>query len=309
MSVPQSTPDVLGDVLRELRFTSAAYRWIELGHPFRIGFTRPGLCGVHLVTEGGCDLVVESGEVLPLRAGDTVILPRGDAHELRSGGAGHLIDGFRLAARTRGSRLRGGGPGAVTTIVCGAFLVGEPEHPALRGLPRVLHVPGAGGRTPAWLDPYVAALRAEAFDGGPGSDVIMARLSDALLARAIRHHGDTTDRPGWLSGLRDPHVAAALAALHGDPARPWTLASLAAAVGLSRTALAARFTARVGLPAMAYLTALRMHRARTLLRDERLTVAAVAARVGYGSDVAFAAAFRREVGAPPAAWRRAQAGS
>jgi AraC-like DNA-binding protein len=139
--------------------------------------------------------------------------------------------------------VRAGGPGTDVVVVCGAFVVGEPGHPALRGLPRVLHVPGAGGRTPDWLSPYVDALRVEAFDGGPGSDVVMARLSDAMLARALRHHGDTTDRPGWLAGLR----------------------------------------------------------------DERLTVAAVATRVGYTSDVAFAAAFRREVGLSPAAWRRAQA--
>ncbi|GAA0811208.1 AraC family transcriptional regulator [Spirilliplanes yamanashiensis] len=305
MSVPQSTPDVLGDVLRELRFSSAAYRWIELGRPFRIGFAQPGVCGVHIIAEGACELVT-GGDVQPLAAGDTVLLPRGDAHELRAGTTRHLISGYELAARTTGSRLSGGGPGARTVVVCGVFRAGEPAHPALRGLPRVLTVPGADGRSPAWLTPYVEALRAEAFEGGPGSDVVMARLSDALLARVIRHHGEVTDRPGWLAGLRDPHVAAALAALHGDPARPWTLASLAATVGLSRTRLAARFTGRVGQPPMAYLLDLRMQRARTLLRDERLTVAAVAGRVGYTSDVAFAAAFRREVGAPPAAWRRAQ---
>jgi len=303
VSVPESTPDVLADVLRELRFSSAAYRWIELGHPFRIGFTVAGLCGVHLIAGGACDLVL-ADETSPLAAGDTVILPRGDPHELRSGATRHLISGVELASRTPGARLRGGGPGAVTTVVCGAFVVGEPAHPALRGLPRVLRIPGADGRPPAWLTPYVEALRAEAFDGGPGSEVVMARLSDALLARAIRHHGATTDRPGWLAGLRDPPVAAALAALHGDLARPWTLASLASVAGLSRTGLAARFTSRVGEPAMSYLTSLRMQRARTLLRDERMTVAAVAARVGYASDVAFSAAFKRETGVPPATWRR-----
>jgi AraC-like DNA-binding protein len=299
-------PDLLTAVLRELRFTAAAYRWIELGAPFRLAFDKPGLRGVHLVVDGACDLALADGGAYPLAAGDLVILPRGDAHELRSSPPGGVaVSGFELAGRTAGARLRAGGPVPDTVILCGAFLVGEPHHPVLRGLPRVLLVPGAHGRPVSWLGPYADAVRAEAFDGGPGSDLVLARLSDALLARALRHHSEAADRPGWLAGLRDPYVAGALRAMHQDPARPWTLAGLAGAVGLSRAAFAARFTERVGEPAMRYLLSLRMQRARELLRDERATVASVAARVGYGSDVSFAAAFKREVGASPGAYRRA----
>jgi transcriptional regulator GlxA family with amidase domain len=156
----------------------------------------------------------------------------------------------------------------------------------------------------AWLAPLVDALTAEAADGGPGSDLVMARLSDAMLVRALRHHSAAVDRPGWLAGLADPYVAAALAALHADSGHPWTLAGLARAAGLSRAAFAARFTGRVGEPAMRYLQALRLRRARTLLRDQRATVAAVAAQVGYTSDVAFAAAFKREFGVSPGTYRR-----
>ena len=294
-------------MLRELRLASAAYRWIEMSPPFRLVFDRAGLRGVHLITTGDCELALADGTVTPLTAGDTVILPRGDDHELRAGRAG-ATSGFELATRTPGARLRAGGPGPVTvTIVCGAFVAGDPDHPALRGLPRVVHIPGADGRPPPWLTPYVEALRQEAFDPGPAGDVVMARLSDALVARALRRHGEVTDHPGWLAGLRDPHLAVALAALHAEPARPWTLVSLAATAGLSRTAFAARFSAAVGEPPMRYLQALRLHRARHLLRDERLTVAAVAARVGYGSEVALATAFRRAFGVPPGAWRRRDA--
>ncbi|MBM2615500.1 AraC family transcriptional regulator [Actinoplanes sp. LDG1-06] len=307
MSVPQSTPDVLAAVLREVSFASAAYRWIEMGAPFRLVFDRPGLRGVHLVASGRCDLVLADGSVTPLAAGDTVILPRGDDHELRQGRA-PATSGFELASRFPGVRLKGGHPdGESTAIVCGAFIAGDPGHPALGGLPRVIHVPGRDGRPPGWLAPYVEVLRQEAFDAGPGSDVVMARLSDALIARALRESGTVTDHPGWLAGLRDPHLAAALGAVHADPAHPWSLVTLAATAGLSRTAFAARFSAAVGEPPMRYLQSLRLHHARRLLRDERLTVAAVAARVGYRSDVAFAATFRRVVGVPPAEWRRAAA--
>ena len=299
--------DVLSMVLRELRFESAAYRWLELGAPFRIGFDTAGLRGVHIIARGHCELAFPDGTAEPLTAGDLMILPRGDGHVLRSPGTGThppIVSGFELAMRTPGNRVRAGGTGDDTVVVCGAFIVGEPEHPALRGLPRTIHVPGAAGGTSPWLAPFIDALSAEAFNGGPGSDLVMARLSDALLARALRHHSDTVDQPGWLLGLRDPYVAAALSAMHTDLAQPWTVASLARTVGLSRAAFAARFTNHVGEPAIRYLLALRMQRARTLLRDQRATVTAVAAQVGYQSDVAFAAAFKREVGSSPGAYRR-----
>lgn len=183
----------------------------------------------------------------------------------------------------------------------------------LRGLPRTIVLPGTDGAPQPWLAPLVEALHAEAFAPGPGGDLVMARLSDALLVRALRHSAEGPsggpEHRGWLAGLRDPSVAAALRAIHADLAHPWTLAALARTAGLSRAAFAARFADRVGEPPMRYVLALRMVRARRLLLEPRATVAAVAARVGYGSDVAFAAAFKREVGVAPGAYRRAAADS
>lgn len=299
--------DLLSAVLRELRFESAGYRWLELGAPFRLCFDTQGLRGVHLIARGECELVLHDGSVERLTAGDLVIFPRSDSHVLRSpgAGAGPTVSGAELAASTPDARLRAGAPRADVVVVCGAFLVGEPDHPVLRGLPRYIHLPGDAGQPLPWLPPLVEALHAEAFDGGPGSDLVMARLSDALLIRALRHHSDTVPHTGWLAGLRDPCVAAALEAVHADLARPWTLASLASTVGLSRAAFAARFTDRVGEPAMRYLLSLRIQRAKSLLRNRHATVGAVATQVGYQSDVAFAAAFKREVGSSPGAYRRA----
>jgi AraC-like DNA-binding protein len=112
--------------------------------------------------------------------------------------------------------------------------------------------------------------------------------------RVLRHYSDTVDQPGWLAGLRDPCVAAALAALHADLARPWTLSSLAGRRRAVSAAFAARFSQRVDEPAMRYLLSQRMQRARTLLRNQHATVAAVATQVGYQSDVACAAAFKTQ---------------
>ena len=273
--------DLLSAVFRELRFETAAYRWLEPGRTFRLDFDQPRLRGVHIVARGGCELVFPDGAHEHLAAGDLVMLPRGGDHALRSDG-------------TAGD----------TGIVCGAFLIGEPDHPVLRGLPRTLIVRGHEGRTQPWLAPLIDALSSEARDGGPGSDLVMARLSDAMLLRALRHYSATIGHRGWLAALGDPYLAPVLAAVHADLAQPWTMSRLAATAGLSRTAFAARFTDRVGEPPMRYVTSLRIQRARTLLRDERVTVTAVATRVGYRSEVGFAAAFKREVGVPPGVYRR-----
>jgi AraC-like DNA-binding protein len=273
--------DLLSAVFRELRFESAAYRWLEPGRTFRLDFTEPQLRGVHIIARGGCELVFPDGDRTDLSAGDLVVVPRGGDHALRSDGSA-----------------------GDTVVVCGAFLIGEPSHPVLRGLPRQVIVRGDDGRTQPWLGPLIDALSREAHDGGPGSDLVMARLSDALLLRALRHYSATIDHRGWLAALGDPYLAPVLAAVHADLTQPWTLSRMAATAGLPRTAFAARFTDRVGEPPMRYVTSLRMQRARTLLRDERITVTAAAARVGYRSEVGFAAAFKREVGVPPGVYGR-----
>ncbi|WP_432947793.1 cupin domain-containing protein [Kribbella sp. CA-253562] len=298
--------DVLSAVLRELRFESAGYRLLRLDAPFGVVFDKPGVRGMHVLVRGQCELVFDDGTIQELTAGDLVVFPRGDFHTLRSPGvdASHAVPGFDFAAHTPGPKLGTDDSGIDTVVVCGGFVTAEPDHPALLGMPRAVHVSGDLDRPRPWLAPLIDALALEATDGGPGSELAMARLFEVLLIRALRDHNTRIDQPGWLAGLRDPFVASALAALHEDPARPWTLAGLARTVGLSRASFALRFTSHVGEPAMRYLLGLRIQRAKALLRETHDTVATIATQVGYQSDVAFAAAFKREVGAAPAAYRR-----
>lgn len=268
--------DALTAVLQELRFESVGYRWIELEGPVELDFSQEGLRGVHAVESGRCWLRLADGATVALAPGDVVVLPRGDSHQLLS---------------DQDER---------STILCGAFVVRESEHPVLRGLPHVIAVPRADEPAVGGL---LDALGAEAREATAGSEVVMARLSDALVVQALRHHARSAG-DGWLSGLRDPHLAPVLGAVHTDPGRSWTLDELASVAGLSRAAFAARFSARLGQPALRYVTAVRMQRARSMLRDERVTVAAVATRLGYGSEAAFSTAFKRETGQTPSAMRR-----
>jgi AraC-like DNA-binding protein len=134
---------------------------------------------------------------------------------------------------------------------------------------------------------------------------VLDRLLDVVLVGVLREHFGRAGAgaPPWYRALDDPQVGRALRALHADPARPWTVAALAAEVGLSRAAFARRFTALVGEPPLEYLTGWRMALAREQLRETRDGLAAVARAVGYGSEFAFAAAFKRHHGVAPGRWR------
>jgi AraC-like DNA-binding protein len=296
--------DVLSAVLRELRLDSASYRALELDAPWRLRFDG-GLRGVHIVVSGRCTLTVDGHPARPLTAGDLVVLPRADSHVLQSIGAesGPILSALELTRRTPGNRLAAGGSAERTLIVCGAFFLAQDDHPAVLGMPSCIYVPGQDGKPAAWLAGLTEALRAETFDGGPGSDVVMARLSDALVTRALRYYVEQAEHPGWLRGLGDPHIARALAVVHDDLAAPLTLNSLAKEAGLSRASFAARFSSTVGQSPMRYLYGCRMRRAMNLLRMENATSAAIAASVGYGSESALSNAFVRHTGMTPGAYR------
>jgi AraC-like DNA-binding protein len=145
----------------------------------------------------------------------------------------------------------------------------------------------------------------ESGRGSPGTENVLARLSERMCVEAIRRYLITLPESqlGWLAGLRDPVVGRALEALHGAPRHEWTVESLGRAVGVSRSVLAARFTEIVGHPPMHYLTLWRMQLASRLLHDGQ-HVATVAAAVGYDSEAAFSRAFKKLMGAAPTVWRR-----
>ena len=140
---------------------------------------------------------------------------------------------------------------------------------------------------------------------------MLAKLSELMFVEAIRRYVESlpAEQSGWLSGLKDPYVGKALGLMHGSPARPWTVDSLAREVGLSRSGLADRFTALIGKSPMQYLTQWRLTLAAHLLQTTSKPASVVAYEVGYDSEAAFNRAFRREFGAPPATWRRSGASS
>ncbi|GAA0485095.1 AraC family transcriptional regulator [Streptomyces sp. NPDC046215] len=270
--------------------------------------------GFHVVLYGTCWLLpLEDSpphlQPVPLSPGDVVFLRDGGGHILADHPStpaedeqpGQIRPGSPIGTVTVG------GDGPRTSLLCGNYHLdqGRP-HPLVRQLPEVIHLPTRHGRHPE-LSAAVQLLGAEVENPRLGSSGIVPALIDSLLLYILRAWLD--DQPaaaaeGWAAALGDTAVAPALAAIHGDPSAQWTVESLADRAGLSRAAFARRFTALVGEPPMAYLTRWRMTTAARLLRESDDPLATVAARTGYGSEFAFAKAFKREYGLAPGGYRR-----
>lgn len=201
-----------------------------------------------------------------------------------------------------------GGSGEPARFVCGYIgCDARPFNPILGALPRLLHVRASSAGGNLTLELIRVALQ-ETERPRAGGETVLSKLSELMFLQAVRQHVDglSPQSRGWLSGLRDRHVGAALRSMHAQPAEPWTLDALARDVGLSRSAFAERFTDLVGVPPMHYLGNWRLQLAARLLEGRGKSIAEAAVAVGYESEAAFNRAFKRQVGLPPGAWRRSR---
>jgi AraC-like DNA-binding protein len=308
---PWAPTDPLGTALHALRMNGAFYCRSELGAPWGLTLPpMPAYLWFHVVTEGAAWLEVDSGPARLLQRGDLALVTGGGGHRLRSkpgARAPGILELPREQVSDRYELLRHGGGGAPTLLICGAVRF---EHPAARDLvamlPRVIHLDHARARPTDWTDGTLALMAAEARRLRPGGEAVITRLADILVIQTLRAwmETDPAARTGWLGALQDRQIGRALALIHQDPARPWTLAGLAGALAMSRSVFAARFAELVGEPPMQYLTRWRMHVALDTLQRDGATADELAGRLGYRSEAAFARAFKRVIGSPPGAVKR-----
>jgi AraC-like DNA-binding protein len=317
--------DALSEVLRTVRLTGAAYFNAAASAPWvaepptcerMLASILPGarhLISYHVVAEGRCFASLIDAEPLLVEAGEVIVLIKGDPHVLSSspGMRADPVAPDIFAAAVGGPlpfSLRYGGDGPTSArLICG-FLAcdAHPFSPLLDMLPAVIKAGAPYGDESNWLDPFVRVAIDESTSRRAGGESVLAKLSELMLIEVVRRHLETLPpaQAGWLAGLRDPFVGKALALMHGDPARNWTIEELAREVGLSRSVLAERFAGLVGLPPMQYLAKWRMQIASGLLSSGGANMATVAAEIGYGSEAAFSRAFKKMLGIPPSAWRR-----
>jgi len=316
--------DALSDVLRVSHMTGGVFLHAEFFEPWcMVAKLGPEHCApilgpashlivFHYVVEGEFFLRVdgEGGERLTLEAGEVALLPRNSLHLMGTDLTMRPASGSDIIQPSKDGGLfsiRHGGAGARTRMVCG-FLgcSGAEANPVLSTLPCALKIKIEKGGAADWMRSTFQYAADEVAAGRPGSATVLAKLSELLFVEAVRRYTETLPegQTGWLAGLRDHYVARALALLHGDIARRWTVDDLGREVGLSRSALADRFLRLIGVPPMHYLLNWRMQVATQKLRDTSASLAHVAETVGYDSEAAFSRAFKKAFGAAPATWRR-----
>jgi AraC-like DNA-binding protein len=311
--------DVLSDVIAVMRTGQPRSARMAWHAPWARRFASvPGSAGFQVILQGPCWLIRPDNQPVPLAAGDVVFRPHGRGHTLAdspstpsTAPACDPNDPLVLQRYASDPVAVPTGIDAVATVtLCGAYQLDPAHtHPLLTDLPELIHLPAHLGRHPD-LRATVHLLAAELERPRLGTDAIVPALLDTLLLHILRAWLDQQPAraatTGWAAALNDPMTTAALQAMHRDPARPWTVATLATEAGLSRAPFARRFTALLGQPPLTYLTWWRMTTAARLLHESDAPLNAIAARVGYTSEFAFANAFKRQHGTAPGRYRRAE---
>ncbi len=278
--------EVLSDILRSMRVTGSVYFCDRLEAPWTRTFDEPDRATFHLVRRGECYLYSDDVDA-HLAAGDFVFLEPARRHMLSD-------------------RARDGTPStSETVLLCGYCRLDAPTgHPLIEALRSLTIVRADELERHTWLKSTLEQLSSEYLAETPGSEVVVDRLTEVLLVELIRIHFGRSETGGFIRALYDKPIAKTLALMHAQPAEDWTLERLAREAAMSRSAYAARFKELVGQTMFEYLTAVRMQRAQTLLRESGSSLNAIAARVGYTSRLAFSKAFKRLTGVTPSRYRR-----
>lgn len=266
----------------------------------------------HFLVEGECQArLADEATVIALTAGDLVLFSDDHLHLIGSDLSLPPLrtEGLPRVPFSEPPRISHGGGGAVTRFVCGYLAFDRRvSRPLFSSLPRMLKVAVGDDPSTAWMIELLRVGVRESQAQRPGARSLLTKLSELVFVEAMRRYVLTLapGQTGWLAGLQDPHVGKALALLHGQVARAWTVDELAAEVAMSRSALGKRFTELIGEPPMQYLTRWRLALAARALRSGPDSIGRIAERCGYESEAAFNRAFKREFGLPPASWRRGQ---
>ena len=265
------TMEVLSDILRSMRVEASVYFCDMLDPPWTKTFDGASAAGFHMIRRGECWASVH---------GQTEYLGPGDLS------------------------------GASTLLLCGyCDFVADTPTPLLNVIPELTIVRNEDFARHPFLKGTFDQLSAEYMVQGPGSELIVNKLTEVVLVELIRINFCREEGSPFLKALQDKSIAKALQFLHEQPEENWTIQDLAQAVGSSRAAFAKRFKALVGETVFQYLTSLRMQRAKDLLRNTTLPVYGVAERAGYESELAFTKAFKKQTGRTPRQYRLQQPSS
>jgi AraC-like DNA-binding protein len=308
--------DALADILSGSRVTSSIFCRSLLAPPWSVALDPEEHAGIfHFVLRGLCWIELpRENRTLRLVQGDIVLLPHGDAHVIGDVPGrtpvrlDDLLTGCELGPALA---IRIGDDDPDTEILSGGYgLESAESDPIFRHLPAAIHVSASVGEAGGGIQTALRLLATEVGEQRSGYQAVVDRLVDMLLVYILRSwvESQPVEVQGWLRALRHPQIGEAVCLLHRDPARRWTVAGLARAVGMSRSAFAREFKELTGEAPLGYLTAWRMEHAAALLRRSSLSLAQIAEGIGYDSEYSFGKAFKRARQVSPGRYRARWAG-
>lgn len=303
-----SRPDPLSEALKGFTSRCQRIRQLDFEAPwaFSAADASPAFYAVH---EGSCQLILDGHEPpTMLSSGDLAVVTHPVAHRLHDGAGGHTGP-LDPRPRCHGPSPSAEGPTKqhVTRLTVCQFARWQP-YPAMleSALPPAVRVRGPNGRTPPWLEEILALMSRGSGLPAQGAQAILDRLTQIVFIQAVRVFLSELPENAQhrVRELLDPDIGTALSLIHCNPAEPWTVASLASRVSMSRSAFAVHFARLVGMSPIQYVTENRMRTACRLLRDPSVGLSRVASQVGYRSAAAFSNAFKRWAGVAPGTYRR-----
>ncbi|ALM52247.1 AraC family transcriptional regulator [Halomonas huangheensis] len=313
ISPPGASSEWISELLLGMRLAGLEYRRIQMAPPFGVRFDTLSSCAqFHFVAQGPVFLSTAGTDDLRLDSGDAVLLPRGGGHQLLSSQdvasrdidaieAIPVCDAFSCVTECPQDSCRS----QDVRIFSGRmkFDLGG-MHPLISLMPRVMHVGTLLSRYPEVL-PMLEAMERESRLERVGAAAILSRLADVVAACIVRAWVECGcgDVGGWVEALRDPRLGGVIAAVHREPGRDWSVASMAVEMGSSRSVFAERFRDALGVSPLHYVTQLRMRLARQWITEKSMSIDQVAWRLGYGSQAAFSRAFKRATGQTPGSLR------
>lgn len=300
----QPHTDLLSDILRFVQLSGERVLATEFRSGFNVEFQR-GAAWFHVVQEGELRISVEGRAPLKLSAGDIVVLPHPATYRLSDGGRPDAAMEAPLQVEASGAdiSLLEHGRGAIAARTISATFQFENKSgvsPLLGLLPHVIHIARDTDQSALLIRDVAQFLLVEHAAREPGAALMISRLIDVLIIRSIRTWAKSLGpRQGWIGALADARISRAVAAIHRDPARNWSVEGLASIAGMSRSRFAELFQATAGEAPLRYVHRWRLAMAFDLLRGSNLPVSEVAHAIGYKSEAAFSRAYKTMFGTTP----------
>jgi AraC-like DNA-binding protein/mannose-6-phosphate isomerase-like protein (cupin superfamily) len=302
--------DAVSALLGAVKVHSTVYCVSDLRAPWGFQVEDSSVAKFHLVLEGACVLTLDTGEHVPMESGQLVLLPAGTGHAVRDRIGSRVRHLDKILAEhplDQDEHLDYGGQGVPTRLLCGGFILADALPGSLLAvLPGVLSLDAGSSGLNRWLEPVFELLRDEVGGSRPGASAVFTKLADVFLAQVLREYLVGAEAAGVfpVAPFKDPAVARAVELVRTQPADSWTVASLAAEVGMSRTLFGVRFRELVGESPIRYLARVRLSQAAGYLTTTNSTLYAIAQRTGYESEASLSKAFKRAFGRSPGEYRR-----